>query len=1192
MPTNCRNKKRVLYLLACRDAGNSVENVGEFAPPVASVPAGNDTSTSALTPASASVNPSISTTHLIPSDSFSIAGGPRTRKWCFHPARHQPHRRRAVPCSVLQQPAPRSFLRKSRRLSLPVRQTYSGDYDFLANTHFTFPDTCPLSSVSNFPTDAEGDAEVVDSDNGSVLSFEPDCCDCGDSMHVHDSMDEAESKVEDSDDGSIGTYESAETYTVLRIAQETKAEVIKYSPSLPLNTEDVQAIESDNEPLLSSEPECCSCGDSMHVHDSVVEAESAVDDSDDESVAAYESVETYNTVYSAKDTKVVVVKNEKVWHFDSFLEAVGVAARNSVQQVKAEVAKSEKHRRLDFYLEAIGVAAGAEYQVIEVYYCPTSPPIPFPNAPPRVPALTDYPSTPSHSRPGSSALDRSVYVASASHPSISALGFPGRSARAAPQVRQAASPSPSLLASVQSYCRTSFESYASGYTTGYAADASDDDSDGPSSSCFSSLWPSSSGASISSSVAAAPSANGPQENQMVPTWYDIAIRRTFLPHVMPSVSTIREPSPARSGRRVGFDTHPSSRGLAVMTKQPSYIHPSLGPSVRTVYEICSGQPDKRRWKKPETQSQRKRKRRFFNKFTRMFGGYQNADPIDEKPSRDRGRGNKIPCRYGWMIPKRAKPPKRADTPMPSVVGTEFSQDASTSSKATAVTTSPSSKKSSSSGFPLFGLFKKNNMDNKKDKGKDKSGSFPRPSVFSSGFWSTSSSRAPVVCSFKGPTLCRPILGLSDVKQEAPLTAMEINALLSAMMPVNALPPVKNYDAGAGITPATPQRIFSSVPTVMAPTRRTHTLRSTHSDQQRFLKVPHNNLVNYAGAGASVSTDTSTAVIPTIPLLKPMLAPVQDVPILILGPFAPRFVSIEQVLDSAPASKPEEQEVDEDDQPNGAAQVVSMNIHFNDDDDDDDPDYWYKAYAENPNPIPIVKNKSLERSLRSYHPGNRNSRLEPSTLPACLLANDGNDNDVVDLFESGNILSNSDAKGNAVCREPRAEIWRSFSPGTPPLNTIREASTDEEADDEFSTLASTEYAGSSSSEDPDEVDLADMLLLERVIRVYGRVVVNAALVAAHATGTKFDIHELIFVLERNFDPEMFKKGYDLPEKNTPPGIRRQVGGEPQGREIVEEEDNGAGVGKYAATKTRNCLDRGFQNRRGCFEIEEEITCWTD
>ncbi|KAG0020356.1 hypothetical protein BGZ82_011631 [Podila clonocystis] len=1022
MPTYCRTKNRALYLLARTDTGNPPEEVGEFAPLAASVPASNDTNTSTLGVAPpAPVNMPLSTTHLIPSSSFRIAGGRRTRDWCFHPARYLPLRRRAVPCSILQQPSPRSFVRKSRRLTRPVRQTFSGVYNFLANVYFTLPDLRPLSSVSTHPLEAKEDAEVVDSDNESVMSSESDYCDCGDSMHVHDSVDEAEIVTEGSDDNNVGTYESVETYTV---------------------------------------------------------------------------------VFSDKEIEAEIIKSENDWHIEAFLEALGAAARDSAQQVTGE-----KQRRLDAYLEAAGDTAEAEYEVTEVYYCSAPPlPVSFLNGPPRAPALTGYPDTPSPARPVSFALGPPVHFASTSHPSSSALGFPGQSARAVSQVRQAASPSPSLLASEQSYGRTSvesysrasFESYASGYTTGYAADASDDESYLPSSSCFSSSWSSSFGASISSSVAAALSADDPRENQMLPTWYDIAMRPTFLPHVMSSVSTTREPSPARSGRRsIGVDTHPSSQGLGAMAKQPAYAHPSLRPSVRTVYEIRNGKPDKRTWKKPKTPSERKRKRRFLNRFTRMFGGYQNAEPIDLQPSRNRGRGNKIPCLDGCVTPKRAESAKGADTPMPSVVGRKSNQSASSSSKATTDTTSPSSKKTSHSGFSLFGLLKKN-KDRKKDKEKGKS-TYSSPKLFSSRLWSSSSSRAPVVWSFEGPTVCRPIFGLPDVKQEAPLTAMEINALLSGLVPDTALSPVQHCDARAHSTSATPQRIFSSVPTIMAPTRA---LESSLTDQ-RTLKVPHNNFVNQTDARAG----NNPVVTPSTPVLKPMPPPVQDVPILTLEPFTPRFVSIEQALDLTSVCKPEEQDEHVDVQPEGATKVASMKIFYDvdEEDKDDDPDYWYNAYAENPNPIPITKNKRLERSLRSYHPGNRNSRLEPTT----------NKDKVV-------------YKGT-----PRPETWRSFSPGKPPLNTVQEAATDEEADDEFSTLASTEYAGSSSSDDPDEVDLLDKLLLEDVIRVYGQVVVNAALVAAHATGTKFDIHELILVLEQNFDPGMFKKGYDLPEKNTAP-----------------------------------------------------------
>ncbi|KAF9310835.1 hypothetical protein BG006_004717, partial [Podila minutissima] len=285
------------------------------------------------------------------------------------------------------------------------------------------------------------------------------------------------------------------------------------------------------------------------------------------------------------------------------------------------------------------------------------------------------------------------------------------------------------------------------------------------------------------------------------------------------------------------------------------------------------------------------------------------------------------------------------------------------------------------------------------------------------------------------------------------------------------------------------------------------------------------------------------------------------------------------------------------QPDGAAQVVSMKIYYDadeddKDDEDEDPDYWYNAYAENPNPIPVIKNKSLEQSLRSYHPGNRNSRLEPSTLHACLLADDDS-NDGGNVFEDGSILSSTPSKGKAVYRvESRSETWRSFSPGKPPLNTIQEATTDAEADDEYSALSSAEYGGSSSSsssDDPDAIDTVDKRLLEQVIRVYGQVVVNAALVAAHATGTKFDIHELIYVLEQSFDPDMFMKGYDLPEKNTAPGIRRKVGVEHHGGDgggVEEEEEDGAGVGKYNPPKTHSRRNREYQKRRERFEDEEE------
>ncbi|KAG0080763.1 hypothetical protein BGZ92_000492 [Podila epicladia] len=929
--------------------------------------------------------------------------------------------------------------------------------------------------------------------------------------------------------------------------------------TLPLDVEDDQAVESQNsEPLLSFEPDYCSSGESMHVDDPENEAEIVIRE-EGEGPRNNESVEAYTVVISTKEGKAEVVKCRNDWHIDAFLEAVGTAARDSFQQVKVELVKvelvkGEKQQPFDAYLEVVSAAAEAECKVTEVYYCPTPPlPAPFLNASPRVHALTDYPSTPAPGHPGPFTLGQRVYFASTGRRSISALGFPVQAARTALQVPQAVSPSPSLLASEQSngytsfdccddvsfeyydsvsfksYDSASFESYVSGCTTGYAADASDDESELSSSSCFSSSRSSSSGVSTSSSLPYAPPADGSHGNRMVPTWHDIAMRPTFLPHVMPSVPTSREPSPNRSGRRIGVDTYPSSNGLAVRAEQPAYVHPSLGSTVRTVYEICNGKPDKRTWKKPKTSSERKRKRRFLNRFTRMFNGYQNADPIDGQPSCDRGRGNKIPCLDGWVTPKSTESPKSPDTPRPFVGA--VCQGTSSSRMATTTTASPSSKKSSNSGFSLFGLFKKKNNDRKKEKGRGKS-TDSSPEFSSSRLWSSSSSR-PAVRSFERPTLCRPILSLPIVKQEAPLTAMEINALLSAMAPAKTLPPVQHYNSSAHITPATPQRIFSSVPIIMAPTPRIHALGSTPTGQQSILKVPYNNMVSHAG--------TNPVVMPTTPILKPTAPPVQDVPILVLEPFGPRFVSIEQLLDLALACNSEEEEKKEKEgdkvQSNGGAQVVRMKIYYDadeddDDDEDDDPDYWYNAYAENPNPIPIIKNKSLERSLRSYHPGNRNSRLEPSTLPACLMA-DNYTNDGRSVFEDSAVPKSTPSKGKAVYRGvSRSETWRSFSPGKPPLNTIQEATTDAEADDEFSTLASTEYGGSSSSsDDPDAIDSVDKSLLEQVIRIYGQVVVNAALVAAHATGTKFDIDELIDVLEQSFDPDMFKKGHRNREYQT-------------------------------------------------------------
>ncbi|KAF9328368.1 hypothetical protein BG006_008436, partial [Podila minutissima] len=836
MPTNCRNKKRSQYPFIRTNRPNTAEEIGEFTLPAASVPVSNDTNTSAAVPAAAPMNPPLSTTHWIPSSSFRIAGGPRTRKWCFHPARYLPLRRHAVPCSILQQPSPRSQVRKTRRRNRPVRQTYSGVCDFLANVHFTLPDSQrPLSPVSTLPLDAEDD----------------------------------------------------------------------------------QVVESDSEPLLSSEPDYCSCCESMHVHDSEDEADSVIGD-EGEGPHTCESIETYTVVISTKEAKAEVVKCKNDRHIDTFLEAVGAAARDSVHQFKVEVAKGEKQRRFDAYLETVSAAAEAENEVIEVYYCPTPLlPVPFLNTRPRAHEVTGYPSTPSPGRPGSFALDQPVYFISTGRPSISAIGFPGQTAQAALQVPQAALSSPSWLVSEQNYGRTnfesydsasfesydnasfesydsaSFESYASGCTTGYAADASDDESDLPSSSCFSSSRSSSPRVSISSSIPAAPPADDPQENHMVSTWYDIAMRPTFLPHVMPSIPTTREPSPTRSGRPTGIDTYPSSHGLSVRAEQSAYVHPSLGPSVRIVYEIRNGKPDKHTRKNPKTSSERKRRRRFLNKLTRMFGGYQNADPIDEQPSCNRGRGNKIPCLDGWTTPKRAESPKRPDTPMPSVMRTGFGQGASSSSMATTATTSPSSKESSSSGFSPFSLFKTKNKDKKKDKGKVKS-TDSSSKFFYSRLWSSSSSRTPAVRSFEGPTLCRPVPGLPELKQEAPLTAMDINALLSAMAPDKTLPPVQHYDASAYISPATPQRIFSSVPIIMVPTPRIHALGSTPTDRKSILKVPHNNLVNHTGAGAG----TNPVVMPTAPVLKPMSPPVQDVPKLTLGPFALRVVTIEQALDSA------------------------------------------------------------------------------------------------------------------------------------------------------------------------------------------------------------------------------------------------------------------------------------------------------
>ncbi|KAF9210609.1 hypothetical protein BGZ59_009202 [Podila verticillata] len=1209
----CRNKPRSRYPFARIFYGNAVKDNAQFAPPVASVAASNGMTTT-LVPDSVPTPGSplnVSKDHLILPSSLRIACGLRCRKWCHHVGRVDPLRRRAIPCSAMQKPAPRSLIPRSWLLSRSHQRTlHSSMSYFLANVHLTFPGNLrPLSSISTVHLDP---VDQVESDN-ALLSFEPNCCPCGNSMHVHDSVDE---ESEFGDDESVSTLGSVDTN--IAKTQTAQAKVAK--------------CKSD-------------------------------------------------AVNTAQEVKAELVQCDKMWHVDAYLEAVvGVAA-------KVDVAKCKKVW-VDAYLKAIGDAATAATEVIHVYYSPTPP-----GLPPRVddhpgfPSLMSYPSAPLlltqpvnvALRPPNSFVDYPSPSAphhfhqQASHSSTS-VDFPGPFVQT-PQLQPQAS-HPNVFvglagSTVQAFqyqsqadlsfsslspengpnrysilgiaydsnysrdsildipygsdsSRHSIHSYTSGFTAGYVADA-DIQSEIASSSL--SLFPSS-GSIAPPDVTSQPVLDrtpNPRESKKKEPWFNVK-RPTFRSHVLSSLPPTREPSPVRVSP-VYIDTFPSSRGLKVMSRQPSNAHPSLKPDLTTVYELRNGLADKRKWKR--TKSRGLWRRRFINMIVSWFGGYQNADPIDEKPNRDKSKS--------WLGALRNSP-KRANTPMPSVVGAELNQGDSSTSKET-TTASLSTKKGSKSGFSFWGLFKKKN----KDMGKGMSTNSSSPQFPSSGLSAASSLRVPVAArSFQGPTtsLHRSMPTTAAKEEDIPLSAMELSARLSALMPDKSCPPVQQvqrqvnivfqyYDAGTGITsasatpqqvpsllanmPATPQRIFNTLPNAMAAPPPAVNETAGRSSMESFYADLDELIAQSEATTGIVATNTETAL--TTPVLQPVAPPVPDVPALLLEP-SPAPSSTEP-LDLNPACKPKHDDSninnndDEDDAPKGAAQADKAEgkkrlDYWDSDSDEHTAEYWLNAYTSYP--TLIHKGRSLVRSLKTYHPRNRNSRLEVPTLPASLLVSDDEDedqnknnnksNDGIDdeLYDGGSVFDAS----STVCatnmsyakKAPRDETWRSFAPGMRPLITIHEEPEDEknEGDDEHSLLASSSDGTDSfyrdqpqeeekEEEKEEERDLTDAeeAVLDELYWYYGSEIVSGALWTAYEAGHAPTLQELVDELGK-MDLDMFWKGQALPEPNHAPGPRRGFGKE-------EEEDDGAGVGVGGCMsqppETRNCRDREYHERKGSF-----------
>lgn len=1121
------------------------------------MPAGNGITTTAVpdsvrTPGSPLI---FSKDHLIPPSSFQVACGLCYRKWCHHVGRVDPLRRRAIPCSVLQKPPPRSFILRSRLSSRPQHRTpFSGISYFLANVHLTLPGNLrPLSSISTVRLDIENHVEC---DNESLLSSEPNYCACGDSMHVHDSVDE---EGEFNDDERVGTFGSVDICAV-----ETQGAQVK-----------------------------------------VVKCKS-------------------DAVNTAQEIKAELVQCDKMWHVDTYLEAVvGVAA-------KRDVAKCKKVW-VDAYLEPISdAAAAAATEVIHIYYYPTpTEPPPRVGGHTGFPSLSSYPSTslllnqpvnlalspPSSSVVNSGPSASHQFHQQASHSGISVgypgpflktpqlqpqanhhsifVGHPGSTVQAFQYQPQAdlsfssltpeyGSPHDSILGIAfdsdssrdsilgipygSDSSRDSIYSYTSGFTTGYVADA-----DTQSEVASSSLSPSPSSCSIAGSIAPPDVTSQPvldrtphpRERKKRKPWLNIR-EPAFRSHVQSSLPPTREPSPVRAPS-VYIDTFPSSRGLNVMSRQPSNAHPSLKSDLTTVYELRNGLGDKRKWKR--TKSRGLWRRRFINMVVSWFGGYQNADPIDEQPSSNKSKD--------WMGALRSLP-KRANTSVPSVVGAEF-RDASSSSKGTAAA-SPS-KEGSKSGFSFWGLFKKKNKDNKLDKSKGKS-TDSSPHFSSSGLSAASSLRVPMAArSFQGPitSLHRSIPATVAKEEDKPMSVMELSDHLSALMPDKPYPSVQQvqrqvnvvlqyYDPDTGITsasatpqqmpslpvimPATPQRIFNTLPNAMAapPPVVKETARRTSTES---FYTDLDELIVQSEASTGTGTVVTITEAPTTPVLQPVAPPVPDVPAFLLDP-SPMPSSTES-LNLNPACKLERDESNnnnnnningEDDQPKGAAQAAKGEgkkrlDYWDGDSDEYNADYWVNAYTSYP--TPIHKGRSLVRSLRTYHPRNRNSRLEVSTLPASLLVSDDddgdennnntddNDDELYDggsVFESGSTV-NATNKSYAK-KAPKDETWRSFGPGKRPLTTIHEEPKEEknEGDDEYSLLAScSDSTGSFYTDQPQEKEKervltdAEEAVLDELHRFYGSEIVSGALWSAYEAGLSPTMQELVDELG-NMDLDMF------------------------------------------------------------------------
>lgn len=1150
----------------------------------------------------------VSRDHLIPPSSLRIACGLRYRKWCHHVGRVDPLRRRAIPCSAMQKPPPRSLIPRSWLSSRSHQRTsYSSMSYFLANIHLTFPGNLrPLSSISTVHLDPE---DHIESDNESLLSFELNYCPCGNSMHVHDSVDE---EGEFGDDESVDTFGSVDTNVVE--TQRAQAKVVK--------------CKSDS-------------------------------------------------VNTAKEIKAELVQCDKMWYVDAHLEAVvGVAA-------KVDVVKC-KNVWVDAYLKAIGDAAAAATEVIHVYFSPTPP-----GPPPRVDGHPGFPSLltqpvnvalrppnsfvvyPSPSVPhqfhqqashsSTSVNNPGLFVQTpqlqpqASHPSVF-VGRAGSTVQAFQYQPQAdlsfSSLSPEDGSSRDSILgiaydsnssrdsilgipfgsdssRDSIHSYTSGFTAGYVADA-DTQSEVPSSS----LSPFQTSSSITGSIAPPDVTSQPvldrtphpRESKKGEPWFNVR-GPTFRSHVLSSLPPTREPSPVRASP-VYIDTFPSSRGLRVMSRQPSNAHPSLNPDLTTVYELRNGLGDKRKWKR--TKSRGLWRRRFINMIVSWFGGYQNADPIDELPSRDKSKG--------WLGALR-NPPKHADTPMPSVVGTELNQSASSPSKETA-TASSSLKEGSKSGLSFWGLFKKKNKDKKLDMGKGMSTDSSSPHFPSSGLSAASSLRVPVAArSFQGPTtsLYRSMPTTAAKEEDRPMSAMELSARLSALMPDKSCPPVQQvqrqvsvvfqyYDAGTGITfasatpqqvpsllasvPATPQWIFNTLSNAMAAPPPVVKETARRSSTESFY-ADLNELIAHSEASNGTGVTTSPEAALTTPVLQPVAPPVPDVPALLLEP-APVPSSAEP-LDLNPACKLKHDgsnnnnNNDEDNPPKGAAQVDKAEgkkrlDYWDSDSDEHTAEYWLNAYTSYP--TPIHKGRSLVRSLRTYHPRNRNSRLEVPTLPALLLVSDDEDEDTNknsnksndgnndELYDGGNVFD----AGSTVCatnksyakKAPKDETWRSFGPGQRPLTTIHEGREDEknEGGGEHSLLASSSngtgsFYGDQHQEEKEKEEKeeergltdAEEAVLDELYRFYGSEIVSGALWTAYEAGHAPTLQELVDELGK-LDLDMFWKGQALPEPNRAPGPRRGFG----------KEDDGAGVGVGGCmSQPPETRDREYHVRKGSFRV---------